>query len=130
MVSALTSFHHAALTVSDLTRSAAWYAAMLGLEERFREQSEARQVVVLGFPGGGTAVGLVCHGGTARTFDPTVTGLDHLAFTAAGREKLEEWAAWFDRNQVVHSGVIDIPSGAILNFKDPDGIALALHWDR
>ena len=31
---------------------------------------------------------------------------------------------------VDHSGVIDVPPGAILNFKDPDGIGLALFWDR
>jgi hypothetical protein len=28
------------------------------------------------------------------------------------------------------SNVIEIAPGAILNFKDPDGIALALFWDR
>ncbi len=30
---------------------------------------------------------------------------------------------------VTHSGVIDTPRGGILNFKDPDSLALALFWD-
>ena len=29
-----------------------------------------------------------------------------------------------------HSAVIDVPPGAMLNFTDPDGIGLALFWDR
>ena len=29
-----------------------------------------------------------------------------------------------------HSGAVEVPPGAILNFEDPDGIALALFWDR
>ena len=45
-------------------------------------------------------------------------------------EELDEWAARFDAEGVTHSGAIDVPTGAILNFKDPDGIALALFWDR
>ena len=130
MMSSLGGFHHAALSVTDLYVIAAWYATVLGLEERFREQSETRQVIVFGFPGGGSAVGLVCHHGSASTFDPTVIGLDHLAFTVPTHEELEEWAERLDRQGVVHSGVIDTPAGGILNFKDPDGIALSLFWDR
>lgn len=30
---------------------------------------------------------------------------------------------------VGHGGVVELPIGAILNFEDPDGIALALFWD-
>jgi hypothetical protein len=29
-----------------------------------------------------------------------------------------------------HSGPIEVPPGEILNLKDPDGITLALFWDR
>jgi hypothetical protein len=35
-----------------------------------------------------------------------------------------------DHHGVGHSEPVDIPPGAILNFKDPDDIALALMWRR
>jgi catechol-2,3-dioxygenase len=84
---------------------------------------------VLRFADGGTSVGLVEHGGDAP-FDPTVTGLDHLAFAVGSPAELAAWAQRLDDAGVAHSGAIDIPPGAILNFKDPDGIALALFWER
>ena len=63
-------------------------------------------------------------------FDPQHRGLDHLAFTVGSEEELARWAERLDGAGVEHSGVLEIPPGAILNFKDIDGIALALFWDR
>ncbi len=127
----LVGIHHAALTVSDLDESAAWYAAILGFEELFREDGEVRRACVMRFPGGGYSVGLVEHSGTGRdVFDPSRSGLDHLAFTVPTRDDLERWAIDLSVAGVDHSGVVEIPPGAIVNFKDPDGIALALFWDR
>lgn len=95
------------------------------------EQSEHRRAAVLRFPGGRSIVGLVQHGPPkADTFDPTVIGLDHLALAVASREDLDAWGARLDEQGVAYSGPIDVPPGAILNFKDPDGIALACFWDR
>ncbi len=116
--------------VRDLATSAEWYRTVLGLEELFREDGEQRQAVIFGFPGGGHAVGLVTHRRGAAAFDPTVTGLDHLAFTVPTRSDLEVWLERLEQRGIAHSGIIDVPSGAILNFKDPDGIALAFFWDR
>ena len=82
-------------------------------------------------PGGEPIVGLVQHGPARNDrFDPTVVGLDHLAFRVGSRQELATWAARLDERGVAHSGPIDVPPGAILNFKDPDGIALACFWDR
>jgi len=76
-------------------------------------------------------VGLVEHRpGGSEAFDPTTLGLDHVAFTIRSRDELEEWSAQLSASGIEHSGVIDVPPGAIPNFKDPDGIALALTWDR
>ena len=123
--------HHAALSVGDLDASAAWYATVLGFEELFREEAEERRACVMRCPGGPDSVGLVEHAGTAATaFDPTHRGLDHLAFTVGTRADLERWADDLGRAGVEHSGIVDVPPGAILNFRDPDGIALALFWDR
>jgi len=127
----LAGVRHVALTVSDLERSAEWYANVLGLEEQFREASPSRQAVVFAFHGGSGGVGLVQHVGSEdRAFDPTVQGLDHVAFRVASPEGMRDWARRLDAHGVSHSGVIEVPPGQILNFKDSDGIALALFWDR
>ena len=126
-----TGVHHVALTVTDLEASAGWYRRVLGLEEAFTEQSERRGAIVLSFAGGPSIVGLVQHGdGAGSRFDPAVVGLDHVALSVGSRADLDAWTARLDDENVPHSGVIDVPPGAILNFKDPDGIALAFFWDR
>lgn len=131
MTPPLAGLHHVALTVTDLDLSATWYAGILGLVEQFREDSETRRAAVLHFPSGGHSVGLVEHVGTAHAmFDPTITGLDHLAFTVGSQDDLRAWATHLDNAGVDHSGPIEVPPGEILNFRDPDGIALSLFWDR
>lgn len=127
----LASFHHVALTVTDLERSAEWYVRVLGMVEAFREDSPSRKAAVYRFGHGGTSVGLVQHVGSGSVgFDPAVVGLDHLAFTVASQSDMRDWATNLERHGVAHSGPIDVPPGEILNFKDPDGIALSLFWDK
>jgi catechol-2,3-dioxygenase len=76
-------------------------------------------------------VGLVQHDPrTEQSFDPTIVGLDHLAFTVGSRADLDAWAQRLEERGILHSGAIDVPPGATLNFKDPDGVALSLFWDR
>jgi glyoxylase I family protein len=128
----LSGLHHVAITVSDLDRSAEWYSRVLDMREQFREDSPTRKAAaVYRFKDGPWSVGLVQHGEPgASGFDPTVIGLDHVAFTIGSRESMRSWAQHLDEQGVDHSGPIEVPPGEILNFKDPDGIALALFWDR
>ncbi len=40
------------------------------------------------------------------------------------------WVTRLDDADVKHSGAISIPSGAILNFADPDGVQLSIFWEN
>ena len=127
----LAGVHHVAFSVSDLETSISWYCDVLGMVEQFRENSPTRKAAVLSLPDRSSSVGLVEHAASPRaSFDPTATGLDHFAFSVRSQEDLRRWADHLDRHPISHSGPIEVPPGEILNFKDPDGIALALFWDR
>ena len=125
-------WHHVSLSVRDLDASIGWYRDVLGFEVAVDEPpAEGRRAVIMRFGGDGTlALGLVQHGAGGQPFDVTATGLDHAAFHVDSAEDMAAWAARLDDHGVAHSGAIEIPPGAILNFKDPDGIALALFWVR
>ncbi len=129
-MAALAGLHHVALSVKNLDASIHWYADLFGFEETFRQESETRRVVVLAFPGLRQTLGMVEHVGAGESFDPTNIGLDTLAFSVNSGEELESWAYRFDERGVTHSGPLETPFGGMLNFTDPDGIALALFWER
>ena len=60
------------------------------------------------------------------SFDEDRVGLDHLSFTVPGRADLDAAADLLDERGVAHGGVKDIGAGYILEFRDPDNIALEL----
>ncbi|HUR24209.1 MAG TPA: VOC family protein [Acidimicrobiales bacterium] len=129
-MAALAGTHHAALSVSDLEVSARWYREVLGLEETFRQESEVPKMVVMRFAGLRHTVGLVEHKHPGVGFSAQNVGLDHLAFSVASAEELAAWPVRLDEWGVSYSGPSETPFGGMLNFEDPDGIALALFWER
>jgi len=122
--------HHIAFTVSNLEASAAFYEGLFDLEVLMSEASNGRKATVYRVVGGDLQLGLVEHNPNHGPFDPRQVGLDHFAFSVKSRESLDAWAKTLAERGITHSEVADVPPGAILNFKDPDGVALAFFWDR
>ncbi len=60
-------------------------------------------------------------------FSEDRVGLDHLSLAVADRPALDAAAARLDELGVAHGGVKDLGRAAILEFRDPDGIALELY---
>jgi len=117
---------HVAVTVTDLARSTAWYAALFGSDPVLDEDVEAggfhHTVFALD---GGQLFGLHQHVAAAGgSFDERRSGLDHVAFGCADRSGLEGWVTRLDALGVAHGGIVDAHYGSGLSFRDPDGIAL------
>jgi glyoxylase I family protein len=120
---------HLGLSVSNLERSISFYCDVLGAtlaRTPYDGDSPAfsgRMAVVII---GSLILDLFEHSGNGSgQFDPSRTGLDHLAFVAQTFEELQRWAAWLDLHAVRHSEIRDAQGmGAMFDFADPDGIQL------
>ncbi len=55
-------------------------------------------------------------------------GLDHLSFSVASRDDLDQAARLFDEHDVTHGEIASLPAFGIdvLSFEDPDGVQLEL----
>jgi len=127
------AYAHVRITVTDIERSRAFYDAVLGLPVAFELPADADEATreQLSFLFGGVIYrlgdglfGLRPAG--SDSFDEDRTGLDHLSFAVGSREDLDAAAAMLDGRGNAHEGVKDIGAGFILEFRDPDGIALEL----
>ena len=127
------SFHHVRLTVTDIDRSRAFYDDVFGLPVAMEMPADAddatREQLAFLYGGvvyalGDSLFGLRPVGGD--DFDEDRTGLDHLSFAVDSRADLDAAAAMLDERGIAHGGVKDIGVGSILEFRDPDGIALEL----
>jgi len=122
----ITGVCYVALSVSDVERSVRFYTEVLGFSELHRVSDDGRRAIAVRSADGSVGLGLVELAASARDkFTPLRTGLDHLCLLVPAKEDLEAWSARLSDFGVEHSGVLPTPFGPILNFKDPDGIALA-----
>lgn len=127
------AFAHVRLTVSNLERSRAFYDAVLGLPVAVEMPAEADEATreQLSFLLGGVIYQLGdslfgLRPVESDTFDEDRTGLDHLSFAVADHAALDRAVAVLEENGVRHGGIKDIGAGWILEFRDPDNIALEL----
>lgn len=133
-----TGLHHVRITVTDLERSRAFYSEVLGFRVAVESPGNWDDPAVRADPeqlyGGvifqtnGMLFGLrpVAPGDDA--FDSDRVGLDHLSFSVASRDQLEEARRLLDERKVPHGEVRDLTDFgiAILSFSDPDGVHLEL----
>jgi len=131
--SSSTSIAHVRLTVTDIERSRRFYESVFGwpvlleVPDNADEATRSRLGFLFGgviYDLGGTLLGLRPVG-TDR-FDEDRTGLDHIAFRLVSRSEIEAAAARLDELGVAHEPIRDIGPSYILQFRDPDNIALEL----
>ncbi|MCW2604507.1 MAG: glyoxalase [Pseudonocardiales bacterium] len=129
----VTSYAHVRITVTDIERSRAFYDAVFALPVAFELPPDADEATreQLAFLYGGVIYKLGPSLLGLRpvaddSFDEDRVGLDHLSFAVADRADLDAAAATLDALGVAHEPVKDIGAGFILEFRDPDNIALEL----
>jgi len=130
---ATTSIGHVRLTVTDIERSRQFYESVFGwpvlleIPENSDEATRERLGFLYGgviYDLGGTLVGL--RPVASDRFHEDRCGLDHIAFRLASKAELDAAAAHLDEVGVGHEPVKDIGPSYILEFRDPDNIALEL----
>jgi len=130
---ATNAYAHVRLTVTDIERSRAFYDDIFALPVAFELPKDAdeatREELSFLFGGviyqlGDSLLGL--RPVSKDEFDENRTGLDHVSFAVADQAALDDAARQLDDRGIAHSGVKDIGAGHILEFRDPDNIALEL----
>jgi glyoxylase I family protein len=129
--------HHMRLTVTDLERSRQFYTSLLGFEIAAEspppDDPSAAEVFKILFGGvvlirGNLLMGLRPMAPAGDRFDPDRVGLDHLSFSVAGREELEQAKRLLEQQAVPHGEITSLTAFGIdvLPFEDPDGVQLEL----
>lgn len=130
-----TGYAHVRLTVTDIERSRAFYDLVFGLPVAYEwsEDADPATKEALGFLYGGVIYsfgsglfGIRPVAPGEDSFNEDRVGLDHLCFSVADASELNLAVDLLDAHHIAHSGIKDIGAGLILEFRDPDGIALEL----
>jgi glyoxylase I family protein len=130
---ASTSIAHVRLTVTEIERSRQFYESVFGWPVLFELPDNANEATrkQLSFLHGGVVYDL---GGSLLGLRPAANdrfhedraGLDHIAFRLGNKAELDSAAAHLDEVGVEHEPIKDIGPSYILQFRDPDNIALEL----
>jgi glyoxylase I family protein len=120
---------HISFSVRDAAASAQWWAKLLELTEIDRVAGNEWHAILLLHSASRTIIEFQQHDGNqGETFDPRRTGFDHMGFKVDKRADLDEWLARFEQLGVTHSPIADREYGAVLTFKDPDGIQFEMFF--
>jgi glyoxylase I family protein len=127
------SIAHVRLTVSDIERSRQFYESVFGwpvlIEIPDNADAATREQLAFLFGGviydmGGALIAL--RPVASDRFHEDRCGLDHIAFRAVNKAELDSAAMHLDGLGIDHEPVKDIGPSYILEFRDPDNIALEL----
>ncbi|QYL26752.1 Glyoxalase-like domain protein [Mycobacterium shottsii] len=128
-----TSIGHVRLTVTDIERSRQFYESvfewpvLIELPANAGEATRRQLAFLYGgviYDLGGALLGL--RPVANDSFNEDRAGLDHIAFRVGGIDELNSAAAHLDDLGIAHEPVKDIGPSYILEFRDPDNIALEL----
>jgi glyoxylase I family protein len=128
-----TSVAHVRLTVTDIERSRQFYESvfdwpvLIEVPENADEATKSALSFLYGgvvYDLGGTLIGL--RPVATDRFDEDRAGLDHIAFRLGSKHELETAATHLDDLGIQHQPIKDIGPSYILEFRDPDNIALEL----
>lgn len=116
---------HVVVTVSDLSKSVAWYERLFDAKPVLDEDTGPFHLVVW-LLGGQTLFALheFPDPVNGASFNERRVGLDHVAFACADRTALQVWQDRLEQLGVEHGGIVDAGYGSGLSFRDPDNIAL------
>jgi glyoxylase I family protein len=120
---------HISFSVRDAEASARWWAELLDLTEIDRVAGAGWRGILLMHRCSRTIIECQQHDGNqGETFDPLRTGFDHMGFKVDSRGELDGWLTRFEQLGVVHSPIAEREYGAVLTFKDPDGIQFEMFF--
>jgi glyoxylase I family protein len=126
-VPAFSKVSHTSFSVTDAERSTSWWQELFGLVEIERVGGPGWHGIVMVHPASGTVLEVQQHDANGGDrFEPARTGLDHVGLKVDERAELDRWQAHFEAHGVTHTPVVDRDYGAVLTFKDPDGIQLEM----
>ncbi|QHC68223.1 VOC family protein [Rathayibacter sp. VKM Ac-2759] len=129
-------YAHIRLTVRDIAVSRAFYDSVFGFDVAFEappadapaEEKEKLAFlfggVIYQFPGGLLGLRPVAEAGDS--FDEDRVGLDHLSFAVGSADELKAAAAVLDDLGIAHEPIKETGGQSILEFRDPDNIALEI----
>lgn len=127
------SIAHIRLTVTDIARSRQFYESVFGwpVAVEMPEDADDATREQLSFLFGGVLYNtgeflLGLRPVADDRFDENRVGLDHLCLHVGSQDELVSAAALLDELNVTREPIKEIGHGYILEFRDPDGIALEL----
>jgi glyoxylase I family protein len=120
---------HISFSVRDARASARWWRETLGFETLEPVQGDGWSGEVMIHRPTATVLEVQQHDANhGERFDPTRTGFDHLGFKVDDPAELNVWRKHFEDAGVTHSPIATRDYGAVLTFKDPDGIQFEMFY--